>query len=187
MKLAFLTFFIITALSCANNNFAHKKIDVIKTINDNKSLLKIDSCTSKKQHYFDSKISFCFRGLINKMQTEPQTYFCYRDGLCVCIIEEIILGESFSSDSIYKTLYSEAENVRKGPKYKFGEICLELRQEQFFYVLKKENSIYLFSDGNSYNYPYQGKYDSNDAIIRRDQEDKNNIVFDDIYRLLEIY
>jgi hypothetical protein len=162
-------------------------VDLFKIIGTNKSKWGVEDVIVEKQHYFDLKINNCFKGLIKDTLGKPQTFLLKKNKLYVCVIEEIKFKNNKLCDSIYYVLNREAENVRTRPRNKFKDVCFELREAQFYYVVKKDNAIYLFSDGDSYNYKYNTGNDSNDAIISRDQKAKNEIIFDDIYRFVKKY
>ena len=187
MKAIIIIFSVLNFLCCNKNESLCNDIDVKKIIIKNKSLWQVDKIVEEQQHYFGSKINHCFKGLIKDIKGKPTTYFLYKNGLCICIIEEIKFKDRKSLELVNSTLANEADMVRKGPRNKFGEICFELRESQFFYTISKGDAIYLLSDGNSYNYKYDGGSDSVDEIIKRDQKDKNELIFDDIYRFVKDY
>lgn len=168
-------------------NNSNNSVDIEKIITDNKLKWSIDNLKKEKQHYFDLKIDHCFKGLIKNTAEEPTTFHLMQKELYKCIIEEIKFKDDKSVNEVYTVLYNEAEKVRKGARNEFGNICFELREAQFFYAIKKDKTIYLISDANHYNYQYKGGSDSVDAIIQRDQIEKNEIIYDDIARFIQEY
>ena len=185
MKILIIIFSALSFLCCHKKESLSNTIDVKELLTKNKSLWQVDKVEEKQQHYFNSKIDHCFKALIKNIKGKPAAYFLYKKGLCVCIIEEIKFKDRKSLGAVYNTLATEAGLVRKGPRNKFGEICFEPREDQFFYTISKGDALYLLSDGNSYNYRYEGGNDSVDEIIKRDQKDKNELIFDDIYEFIK--
>lgn len=149
------------------------------------SIFKLDSCAKKKQHYFESKIEHCFSSVNMKISNDPSTYFAYKNGLCVGIIEEIEFANDTEADENFQILRREEEHVRKLERTFFGDICFEVRSEQFYYAVRQGNVVFLLSDGDSYNYKYKRPLNSIDRIIEEDQTTGNEIIFDDIYSMIK--
>jgi hypothetical protein len=188
MRILFIILPILSCLLTAKNiHYSGDGIGIEEIIVSNKLKWGIDSFNKRNEHYFDLKINNCFKELIKNIALEPITYHLMQKEYYICIIEEIKFKDEKSLDDAYTILYQEAEKVRKGPRNKFGDVCFELREAQFFYAVKKGNCLYLISDANYYNYRYKGGDDSVDAIIQRDQSDKNEIVYDDIARFIQQY
>jgi hypothetical protein len=188
MKIVVIFFTLSFSLVCNNGRINNEEtFNLERIIIQNKSGWGIDRYKKEYLHYFDLKIDHCFKGLIAGTSGKPITFLLYDDDSCKVIIEEITFKNNASLKTAYEMLSKEADNVRKGSRDTFGDVCYELREAQFFYALQKGKSLYLISDGNSYNYRYKGGNDSVDAITKEDQNDKNELVYDDVARLIEIY